>query len=306
MPNSDTFVSNRPNLEEPEVSRQTLLLGFAYSLAPDGAPGVYNVDIANSIRKEFLKSQHDARPCIGMQWEIYDALEEDPGSSAGLLDAVPHSDVAPPPRFREADILDINGIITSLRESQTPATRALVSKIPDIFTIKNDKTALVSLFNQLLYDRNFYEVFESLIDLHDLHRPDKGMIGLEKRTIPDRRKYPHGLRRFQSQRLNRLIIEAILPESILDRGQYLNTKQVANHIFEQIKKGQRTIKHIVIYAHPEHRWWCRKNLTDSVKENNLRISSLQTYFGDTTLFWDSNTAQVWCRSKENWELYKRS
>ena len=52
---------------------RTLLLGFAFSLMPDGSPGPHNQNIAGQILKR-LREVDVGRCFVGTQWEIADAL----------------------------------------------------------------------------------------------------------------------------------------------------------------------------------------------------------------------------------------
>ena len=47
------------------VPRNTLLIGFAYSLTPDGSPGSYNRALAESIKNDIDSGMDDA--WVGMQ-----------------------------------------------------------------------------------------------------------------------------------------------------------------------------------------------------------------------------------------------
>ena len=50
--------------------RNTLMIGFAYSLTPDGSPGSYNRALAESIKNDIDSGMDNA--WIGMQWESTD------------------------------------------------------------------------------------------------------------------------------------------------------------------------------------------------------------------------------------------
>jgi hypothetical protein len=57
-----------------------LVLGFAYSLTPEGAPGLYNRILAQTIITDWV----GRNPWIGVQWEIRDAMD-DPRLYSDLL-----------------------------------------------------------------------------------------------------------------------------------------------------------------------------------------------------------------------------
>lgn len=52
--------------------KNPLVLGFAYSLTPDGAPGIYNRILAQTIMTDW----DGKKAWIGVQWEIRDAMDE--------------------------------------------------------------------------------------------------------------------------------------------------------------------------------------------------------------------------------------
>jgi hypothetical protein len=52
--------------------KKPLVLGFAYSLEPDGAPGLYNQILAQTIISDWAGED----PWIGVQWEIRDAMDD--------------------------------------------------------------------------------------------------------------------------------------------------------------------------------------------------------------------------------------
>jgi len=61
-----------------------LVLGFAYSLDPDGGPGLYNRILARTILYDWAEAAASGRwPPMGVQWEIRDALD-DPQLAARL------------------------------------------------------------------------------------------------------------------------------------------------------------------------------------------------------------------------------
>lgn len=75
-----TSSTSRPDFSNSETSGKTLLVGFAYSLMPDGSPGSYNQKIAKSMKEDMVmvnRKPEGEGPWVGMQWEIFDALEEE-------------------------------------------------------------------------------------------------------------------------------------------------------------------------------------------------------------------------------------
>jgi hypothetical protein len=274
-----------------------------------------------------------SRPYVAVQWEIYDALK-DLGCPVSAY--IPDNLVIPPPRFTEEDILSRGKLLELLTTPYTPAEYALFREIqkagswPALHThiqkceqFKISKTDLANLLNDLLADgkERLYKEFTGVLDLHDLHRADKGPVGLEKRRLPDTGPGEDGaLRRFQAKRVNRLIVEEIIPErlvhqfggaetnvGILKRGQYLNVDGVATACLHQIKQNGHVIERIFVYGHPEHRDWCK--LTTSTRAAKLLgVPAANVLLGDTSSWsnaemWDSLSAQLWCRSQGNWRYY---
>ncbi len=70
-----TTGSALPNLTDPEVSKRSLLLGFAYSLCADGSSGKYDKRIGESIQgwPQRVTSPADL-PQVATRREIRDAL----------------------------------------------------------------------------------------------------------------------------------------------------------------------------------------------------------------------------------------
>lgn len=94
-------------------------------------------------------------------------------------------------------------------------------------------------------------------------------------------------------RVNRLILETILPPQVLPRAEYLNTRKVADFVKERCGTGFMTI---AAYAHPQHFGWCRNNV-----EAVWGAAPQQGWVGDE--IWDPLSAQVWTRSPENYMTY---
>jgi hypothetical protein len=274
-----------------------------------------------------------SRPSVAVQWEIYDALQ-DLGHPASAY--IPDNLVIPPPRFTEEDILSRGKLLELLTTPYTPAEHTLLRVIQNAGSwpalhahiqnseqFKISKTDLANLLNDVLADgkERLYKEFRGALDLHDLHRADKGPVGLEKRRLPENGPREEGaLRRFQAKRVNRLIVEEIIPKSVvhqfgavetnigvLKRGQYLNVDGVANACLHQIKQNGRAIERIFVYGHPEHRDWC-KSRTSVFAAKILGVPAPNVLLGDASSWsnaemWDRLSAQLWCRSQGNWRYY---
>ncbi len=78
-------MSDLPNLSNPEVSRHSLVLGFAYSLTPEGLPGIYNEQIADQL-------SHVGGPPFFLEddvkvWFVYGHPEHSPRCRRQLIEA---------------------------------------------------------------------------------------------------------------------------------------------------------------------------------------------------------------------------
>ena len=240
------------------------MIGFSYSLAPDGSPGSYNERIAKSIRAHLRKAPEEALPWVGIQWEIYDAIvEHDKSDRFKAAPLIPESHIAAPPTFKRDDIKDFDAFVDLLRSGPTKAARTLCKQLQmrgcNLASSTLNVDELTSFLNKLLDDRDMFRHYQGTLELHDLHRIQLGAIGTEKRTLPQPDAYPEGLRKFQARRINRLIIEAVCPDdSILRRGRYLSTQGVLDLLLPQVKQDGREIQYVFVYAHPQHSPRCRK------------------------------------------------
>jgi hypothetical protein len=111
-----------PNLTDPEVSKRSLLLGFAYSLCADGSAGKYNKRIAESIPGWLQRvSSPAALPQVAIQWKIRDALGESYSSSQPIG--------AGPPDFEKEGVLDADSFVHLLQKGETAGARELAKAI---------------------------------------------------------------------------------------------------------------------------------------------------------------------------------
>jgi len=341
-------MSDLPDLSKPSISRHSLVLGFAYSLTPEGFPGTYNKLLAEQLEAVIvsaLKQEEADRPWIGMQWEIFDAIAF--GWKGELFDIVRRSHVGGPPLFSKDDILDPKAIVSQLKiwyedllqgqptKPSTQASRMLAGKVAQLIqqvgyqvtpntTIFDeamfDAVKLAQYFNQILYDKGFHKSFydnnkQPVLELHDLYRTNIGSVGVENRRLPSS---DEDLGEFQRIRVNRLIIEAVFPDDrILKRGKYLSTRGVLDQVTHVIEEeGGRDIKYAFVYGHPAHSPRCRRQVIESAwaagwsltPENVFDVNNtdpLEQKKWRGSKRWDPTTAQMWCRSEQNWEDYER-
>ena len=278
--------------------RRPLFIGFSYAIREDGSPGNCNREIARRISQELV----DATPFVVLQWEIFDALSEA---------LVPEPEIVAPPAFEAAQILDLPDILRRLREGSRAAERILGRHLSSADT---DESTLAQSLNAMLEDRRLYESFVGFVELNDLRRwsdppksrPKLEFLGLEKRRLPDPAEYPHGLRRFQARRVNRLIIEAILPERVLARGEYLGVGGVIEYGLRKVAVSD--IGRVVVFGHPHHQEWCRSQTLAGLRARGWPGADEDVALGgpgpwSPESLWDVRSAQVWCRTEENWNAY---
>jgi len=295
-------------------SRGDLMIGFSFSVWPDSSPGRCNEWIAKSMRADLAQVVPGSQPWVGVQWEVYDALADLNTFRLVAAQFVPEHAIAGPACFYRADIRDDRGLLELLRDGRFPAVRRLAEALKIALDTQPapDSGHLCAALNGIVDDRWLFEAFDRLVELADLDRrlesPELSFLGTEKRRLPTKGLYPQGLRRFQARRVNRLLIEAIVPEQILARGEYLDTGQVARHVLGTLDVS--LIRAVWVYAHPHHRDRCRQTTLTALRERGWTGNDDDLQFGgdadwDATHMWDADSAQVWCRSRENWEAYSR-
>jgi hypothetical protein len=290
-----------------------LFIGYSFTLTSDGSPGRCNERMAKAIKQDLLSSPAGDH-CVGLQWEIFDALEDLNDHSFSASEQVPVKFVAGPPLFQPSDLRDTVKFVAMLRSPKLPAQAALGNRLRDALRLNSvsgpDAAMICAALNQFIEDRMAFEAFCGLADVLDLdrsvQRPELGPLGIEKRRIPDASKYPKGLRRFQAMRINRQIIETLISSDALAKGIYMNVKQVADHVLDAIDVSK--IRDVRVYGHPEHRDWCKKKTLEAMQQRGWSGSSDQIDFGANDAWeavdaWDPDSAQVWCRSAGNWKAY---
>lgn len=310
------IVHEPPSLSDRVICREALLIGFSFGLWADGSPGLCNRRIASEIKERLLLCIPGIRPCLAVQWEIFDALKEIEDNKFTLSDFEPI--VAGPPRFEPAEIKDSSALVDTLKKASSPAVRLLRQKLeagPDWIHCQRAPNAInvTNVLNFVLDDLRFYEPFEHALDLYDLdrsiQRPELGLLGLEKRKMPKTANYPNGLRKYQAQRVNRLILEVVVPDRTLSRGIYLNVKRVIQHVLRET--ADRDVGHVFVFGHARHRDYCRDTTIQTLNTMRPQLTKERVHFGapgswNVQDLWDSDSAQVWCRCEENWEAYIRA
>lgn len=302
------------------TEHKSLLIGFAFSLTPDGSPGKYNQAIAERIKQDITNSE--ANTWVSMQWEIYDALidlYQEEGSPLPFI-LTDKSLVATPPLFAPDDIVALDTFVSSiysntslpwskLRDHLAAVAQSIGYKdLGAVLTLNDDlkRWALAAQLNALLRERQFYKEFVGTVKLIPLSRKGQHGDWNEERVMPDlaEARYADGLRRFQAQRINRLIIEAIVPESQLRRGRYLSTRGVLDQVIGEIGGSGRDLSQVRIYGHPAHSPRCRRQFLEYIWNHGWLLDPQHVVIDGLKKFWDDGTAQDWCKSPEAWEKYE--
>ncbi len=274
------------------MNNQTLNLGFAFSLMPDGSPGAYNDRIAESLLAASNNPGLEPEATrYAIQWELADALLQiDPD----WFESQQHSGslfVVEPPAFAVTDV-NPERLAASLEQNQGRHSSQLQTCLAD-----TDFSA--SALNHLLYDHEFAASFAGL-NLTSLVRPELGELFTEYRLLPSGRQK---LRRYQTKRVNRLIIEAIVqdPEAI-GRAKYLSTAGVIKAVLDHWSLTD--IKRVIVFAHPAHTPRCLRQTVEVLNAMNAGVDSIVAPLTAETWPWQADVAQVWCRSQDNWLTYE--
>ena len=300
------------------TKHNALLIGFAFSLNPDGGPGKYNRAIAKRMQCDIESGKYDAS--VGMQWEIYDALVDLCQEVGAPLPAslASTSLVATPPPFTPDDVIDPDAFINFLYSDDRSPQSTLRDHLEDIaqsigyenlqaIRVLNDtikREILAAQLNASLQNRQLYKSFVGAVKLESLSRKGQRRDWGEKRVMPVPNEYTDGLRRFQTLRVNRLIIEAIVPDSRLRRGGYLSTRGVLDQVIGEIGRSGRDLGTVRVYGHPAHSPRCRRQFLEYVWNRGWLLTPQQVVIDDMEEFWDPETAQDWCKSRQAWDEYE--
>lgn len=281
-----------PMTEEPD-----LIIAFAFSLTPDGAPGSYNRTLAQYLEILFAAYQDNSKgwPYLGVQWEIADALSTRNPSLIQALSDLGKLIVVEPPTF-SANEVDEEKLVHSLGEKNSKNHKLLHRWLTN-----TPGRSITEQLNNVLKEEKFYEDFEKL-DLANLTRPQLGYSFTEHRALPRSQDYPSGLGQYQRKRINRLVIERIVDdEQILQRGRYLSTTGVLDFILEHMPTPYRRVG---IVAHPLHAPRCIEQSRSTISARVAR-ANIYAEGPHKDIAWDNKTAQVWCRSLSNWNNYEK-
>lgn len=278
----------------------THLIGFSYSLMPDGTPGWYNEVLAKQLtsRLELYRANKAALPQVALQWEIADALGVLNPHLTHELSASDKLLVVQPPDFL-ADDLTEGDFDRWIANTESDDARILHYCLD-----ATQGRSIIEQLNRLLGDATLYEKFEGL-ELDNFVRTKLGELFTEYRALPIRRDFPLGLQQYQRRRINRLIIERIVDSPlVMPRARYLSTRGVVDHVFDHFLQLNQEIETVGIIAHPLHAPRCVEQTKRAISIR-LPHALLSNESPEEDIDWDRSTAQVWCRSLSNWLQYER-
>ncbi|MDG1206610.1 MAG: hypothetical protein P8N51_14670 [Pseudomonadales bacterium] len=292
------------------TNHSDLIVGFSFSLRPDGSAGSYNALLAEHLLGQIQK--HEAAfgeiPYVAVQWEIADALFALSSQWFKKLESEKKVFVVEPPKFTDDDI-DAAGLQLFFESkiplaSQSDTRRTYDVRLVERFSASVADRSIRQGLNDLLRQSRFYEYFKGL-ELFDLTRPALGAFFTEFRQLPLSKDYPQGLNGYHRIRVNRLIIERIIDNpKLLKSGQYLSTAGVIDAVFEHCYSQNLALKDISVIAHPLHAPRCIEQARSFFAARD-QAPRVQCEFLDATFPWDPSSAQVWCRSLSNWQVYEK-
>lgn len=281
------------NLLAGTKGKRVMALAFSFGLLPDGGPGAANMSIARCLSNDLSLG---VISIASAQWEVVDALNDLGANTSGFI-------VAEPPEVTATDIVQAGTLrqcLVNPTQAASQAAAVLLSKCPSLAVCRR-KCDQASLINHLIRNPRFHEDFT--LDLRDLDKSSKGLIGLEKRSMPRSAHYPNGLRRYQSIRVGRLICEEVLKPA-LRPGSYLNTFGVALQALSKAKKAGQRPNCLAVYCVPDHRDWCRKNIESAWRKVFGAKATLPTLsYANVPNVWNPESAQVWVRDRKTYLLY---
>lgn len=268
------------------TEKHAIYVGFAFSMNKDSSPGDYNRDIAKCMLDSWDSekgpgedSDKDKPIWIGVQWELYDALEE---RRLGFARAnIPEEHVAGPPLFRKEDLAGERVALlrhllrdTELPEPQRTVMELLRTEISNILSRMPPHDGkerqilfpdqLAALLNRVVLEGKFLKnVIDAALNPKPKLDETKFAGWKEERTLPEP---GNEMGRFQSRRLSRIIIDWLFKEETdgAMKAAYLNTVQVCVRLFEQVATEGVTIDSVKVFGFPEHGPRCTANVLQTL------------------------------------------
>lgn len=271
-----------------------LIIGFSFSLHADGSPGLYNKVLAQYLLAQDVRAQIQAGACLHLQWEIAEAMYMEDPIAFKVLE--PHLQVTQPSLYGDGDVQFSDLGFLDEGSSDQIALQQCYESAPGM-------NALARM-NHLLLDAQLFKRFPGLA-LHDLTRPGLGDLFTEHRALPKPEKYLEGLGVFQRIRVNRLILSAVVNDPAkLAPLPYISTKDVIDRALDLVQGRGAT--RIFVLAHPLHVGRCKRQLEAELTARRIADEFESVECADVKLTsWDKNSAQVWCRTEQNWQAYEQ-
>lgn len=217
--------------------------------------------------------------------------------------------------WRAQQIVSVPANVAGNVNSAAISDKEAIQAIQEVITGPEILAAYLNdiITNERGWYKSFWDGETALVELHGRQRDGFGPVGYECRELPAMPAKGEQLGKYQAERVNRLIIDAICPDrSILPAPAYLSTRGVLKHLFREMD-DPRSFDHIFIYASPVHSGRCERQFLQFAHEQGWIVTSSQVtkiyYSPDNEMEacgwkWDPGTAQVWCRSKAAWEAYE--
>jgi hypothetical protein len=262
------------------MDQRALVIGFAFSLMPDGSAGPHNLKLAEWLFQEMKDARISVSSGLALQWEIAEAIEVLSSNALEPWRELGNLLVIAPPKFAPGDV---NGakLRGHLAVSSLPFAKTLLAHLPE-----SDQDIEKGL-DDLLNEPKFYRSFIGLA-LENLEHPKLGILATEERVMPGLKDYPDGL-----------IMEAIIQDrQILNDGAYLSTQGVIQAALQKFPGS--SLDRIQVVAHPAHSPRCDWQLRHWLNVQSLDRSIVIKSGNMGNWPWYDTVAQHWCRSPEAW------
>jgi hypothetical protein len=279
-----------------------LIIGFSFGLTSTSEPGKLNYRIAKEIRKSVGTGNDNV--FVGVQWEIEDALRR--------IDPKGWSDyVVEPPGFSEKELEPQKGnkkILNNIKKEVTSNNDLCqileeISPYEDINRVFDFSDRTASYLNRLLQNTAMFRHFDNQ-QIKDYKKKKNNKEWIEERTIPELSNPDLSI--YQAQRLNRLIIENVIPSCPV--AKYIGSNDVANQVLMAIVNRGLNIARILIFGHPAHVERAKNQTIESAWRLKMRMNETQIEVipcgnpvQDAKENWDDENAQHWIRSWSNWK-----
>ena len=306
-----------------------LVLGLAFGMTEDGAPGPTNAKLAELILG-FLQAVA-VRVCAIIQWEIFEAMVAlgcRPGKGPQVTFALPPGVtedhifeaavargpkpgkrprvvVAPPPGVTEDDIADPlrmaddlyagrdrGGAMGIIYGQLPPATQRAIHR--RIECKEELRSALAAGLNSLVEQQDFAAKFAGLKPPLEFAPLRRRGAWTEYRRMPKLTSPTDALPPYQARRCNRFILESVLGSEVLKPGQYLSTHGAIKFGMDKLQKDGLVFDRAVCFGHPHHLLRVRERTKDVLWGAGIDIPQEHFLYADCLqVKCDPKSAQDW-------------